>query len=118
MIDRLKLDKNTDELKRLIAENPDLPILILANDESALGDGGWSFCTSIYFDVCEYLDCEFFDYDDTVIVDRDRLEEVVEDRLYDDYCDKPEEEYDKAIKDMLAELEPYWKEAIMIYATN
>ena len=118
MIDRLKLDKNTDELKRLIAENPDLPILILADESSASLDGGWSFCTSIYFEVCEYLDCEFFDYDDTVIVDRDRLEEVVEDRLYDEYLDKPEEEYDKAIKDMLAKLEPYWKEAVMIYATN
>lgn len=118
MIDRLKLDKNTTELKRLIAENPDLPILILADESSASLDGGWSFCTSIYFEVCEYLDCEFLDYDDTVIVDRDRLEEVVEDRLYDDYLDKSEEEYDKAIKDMLAKLEPYWKEAIMIYATN
>lgn len=118
MIDRLKLDKNTDELKRLIAENPDLPILILADDESASGDGGWTFCSSITFNIEEYLDCEFFDYDDTVIVDRDRLEEIVEDRLYDGYLDKPEEEYDKAIKDMLAKLEPYWKKAIVIFATN
>ena len=31
---------------------------------------------------------------------------------------KTDEEYEKAIKDKLAELEPYWKKVIAIYATN
>ena len=45
-------------------------------------------------------------------------EEYIEDMLYDEYCEKSEEEYEKAIKDKLAELEPYWKKVIAIYATN
>lgn len=118
MINRLKLDTNTAELKRLIAENPDLPIIILADESSVSDNGAWTFCTSITFEVDEYLDCEYYDYGDTVIVDRDRLEEIIEDNLYEEYHDKSDEEYDQAVKDKLAELELYWKKAIMIYATN
>ena len=48
----------------------------------------------------------------------DRLEEYIEDELYDDYSEKPEEEYAAAIKAKLAELEPFWTKVIAIYASN
>lgn len=108
----------SDELKKLIIENPDLPIVVLAGEEANSGDYSWMFCTDIYFRIDEILDCDFYDHDDTVITDRDRLEEIIEDNLYDEYCDKAEEEYDKAIKQKMQELEPYWKKVIAIYATN
>ena len=50
--------------------------------------------------------------------DRVHLEEHIEDELYDEYCDKSDEEYEVAIKNKLAELEPYWTKVIAIYATN
>lgn len=112
------LTKNSDELKKLILENPDLPIVILANEDSTSGDWSWTYCSSISFGIGEILDCDFYDYNDTVFTDRDRLEEYIGDMLYDEYHDKPEEEYEKVIKDKLAELEPYWKKVIAIYATN
>ena len=117
-MERLQLDHNTAELKKIIEEHPDLPIVILANDDSVLCEGGWTYCSSIKIEVLEMLDCEYFDYSDSVITDRDRLEEVIEDRLYDDYHDKSDEEYDKAIKEQMDMLEPYWKDVIAIYATN
>ena len=112
------LAKSSDKLKKLIAENPDLPIVILANEDSSCGDWGWTYCSSISFDIGEILDCDYYDYNDTVFVDRDRLEEYIEDMLYDDYYGEPMEKYNKAVKDKLAELEPYWTKVISIYASN
>ena len=112
------LVKSSDELKKLILENPDLPIVVLAGEDANCGDYYWMFCSSISFHIDEILDCDFYDYDDAVFCDRDRLKEYIEEMLYDEYCDEPEEEYEKAIKDKLAELEPYWKKVIAIYASN
>lgn len=112
------LTQKTDELRKLILENPDLPMVILANEDSSNADYGWMFCSSISFHIDEILDCDYYDYDDTVFTDRGRLEEYIEDILYDEYCDKSEDEYETAIKNKLAELEPYWKKVIAIYATN
>ena len=112
------LAKSSDELKKLILENPDLPIVVLANEDSTSGDWSWTYCSSISFDIGEILDCDFYDYDDTVFTDRDRLEEYIGDMLYDEYRDKSDEEGETAIKRKLEELEPYWKKVIAIYATN
>lgn len=112
------LTKKSDELKKLILENPDLPIVVLAGEEANVGDYYWMFCSSISFGIEEILDCDFYDYNDAVYCDRDKLEEDIEDMLYDEYCEKSEEEYEAAIKNKLAELEPYWTKVIAIYATN
>lgn len=112
------LTHSSDELKKLILENPDLPIVVLAGEEASGYDFYWTYCSSVSCHISEILDCDYYDYDDTVFTDRDRLEERIEDMLYDEYYGKPDEEYEKAIKDKLAELEPYWTKVIAIYATN
>ncbi len=110
------LTKQTDELKKLIAEHPDYPIAVLAGEEANTGDHSWMLCTYINFEVGEMLDTDFYDYNDTIITDRDRLEEIIEDRLYDE--DLRDDELEKAVKEKVAELEPYWKNVIFIYAAN
>ena len=112
------LVQNSDELKKLILENPELPIVVLAGEEANSGYNGWMYCSSISFAIDEILDCDFYDYDDTVFTDRDRLEERIEEDLYDEYQDKTNEEYDEAIKREVEKYEPYWKKVIAIYATN
>ena len=112
------LSKESDELKKLILENPDLPIVVLAGEEANNGYYNYMFCSYISFRIEEILDCDYFDYNDCVFCDRSRLEEYIEDMLYDEYHDKPDEEYEEAIKNKLAELEPYWTKVIAIYATN
>ena len=112
------LSKETGELRKLILENPDLPIVVLAGEEANGGDYCWMFCSDISFCIDEILDCDYYDYGDAIFTDRDRLEEKIENDLYDEYYDKSDEEYEKAIKDKLAKLEPYWKKVIAIYATN
>ena len=113
------LTKSSDELKKLISENPDLPIVVLAGEEANTGDyWGWMYCSDISFAIDEILDCNFYDYDDTVFTDRDRLEEKISEDLYDEYHDKSDAEYDEAIKREVKKYEPYWKKVIAIYATN
>lgn len=112
------LAKNSDELKKLIAENPDLPIVVLASDDASCGDWRWTYCSSVTFGIDEILDCDYYDYDDVVFTDRERLEEKISDDLYDEYCDKGDEEYDEAVNRKMEELEPYWKKVIAIYASN
>lgn len=118
MIDRNKLSKSTEELKKLIAEHPDYPIVVLAGEEANGGDHVWTYCSDISFGIDEILEADFYDYDDTVFTDRDRLEECVEEMLYDDYHERPEEEYATAIKAKLAEFEPFWVKCIVIWASN
>jgi len=115
-MDRAGVTKKTEELKKLIAEHPDYPIVVLAGEEANSGDYSWMYCSDISFDVGEILDAEYYDYNDAMITDRDRLEEIVEERLFDTGLEG--EELEKAIKAKIAELEPYWTDVIAIYATN
>lgn len=112
------LSKKSDELRKLILENPDLPIVVLAGDEANNGEYIWMFCSYIRFCIEEILDCDYVASDDTVYTDRDALEDDIADDLYDEYSDKPQEEYEAAIQQRLAELEPFWTKVIAIYATN
>lgn len=116
MLDTLSITKSTDELKELIKQHPDYPICVLAGEDTNSGDYPWMYCSDIRFSVGEILDCDFLDYDDTTFTDRDRVQEVVEEHFYDDGLEG--EELDQAVKNMLESLEPYWKDAIFIWASN
>lgn len=113
-----RLSEKTDELKRLISENPDLPIVVLAGEEANDGDHYWTYCSRISFELAEILDCDYHDYDDVIFTDRERLEEKISEDLYDDYHSKSDAEYDEAVAAKMKELEPYWQKVIAIYATN
>ena len=111
--------KNTDGLKKLIAEHPDLPIVVLVGEDINNGMYSYMYAPEIRYSVEEILDCDdVTDYDDTVITDRDRLEEILEERYYDENEERSEEEIDLLVKAKMAELEPYWKEVIAIYADS
>ena len=112
------LSTKTDELKKLIAENPDYPIVVLAGTSASDGDHSWTFCASISFSVTEILNCDFLDYDDTVFSDRDRLEEYITDIAADEHPDLSDDDFNALIKEKLQKLEPYWEKVIAIYADN
>ena len=113
------LAQNTDKLKELILEHPDLPIVVLAGQDAHIGDDyRWMYCSDVSFAIDEILDCDFYDYDDSVFTDRDRLEEKITEDLYDEYHLKSDEEYDRAIELEVNKYDPYWKKVIAIYANN
>lgn len=115
---KYSLIKETGELRKLILENPDLPIVVLAGQDATCGDYGWTYCSNISFGIGEILDCEFYDYDNIVFTDRDRLEEYISDILADEYINGTDEEFEAAVKKEVEKYEPYWKKVIEIRADN
>ncbi len=111
--------KQTDELKKLIAEHPDYPIVVLvANEVVADDDWGWWYAPSIRFGIGEILDCGQTINDEKVYTDRDDFEEDVQDLIADDdeSSELSDEEFDKKVQEIIKEYEPYWKNVICIYA--
>lgn len=113
-----ELTQKTDELKKLILENPDLPIAVLAGEEANIGGHYWMYCSDIRFSIGEMLDCDFYNYDDSVFTDRDELEEYITDILCDEYPNVSDKEFDAIVKKEVEKYEPYWQKVISIWADN
>lgn len=100
---------DTTELRKLIIENPDLPLLIFAGEEAWQGEYSYN---QVYASVGSIQTLTLYN---GMWLD----EQEYEDRLYDDLCDCVEyidlsnEEYNKAIKQKVAETE--FVKAIVIY---
>lgn len=77
----LDLATNTNELKKLISENPDLPIVVLAGTEATDGERTM-YCGDLRFYIDEILDCEV-PYMEYVETDRVSFEENIEEWLWD-----------------------------------
>lgn len=111
--------KQTDELKKLIAEHPDYPIVVMVANEVVADDFyGWWYAPSLSFSIGEILDCEQDVNDEKVYVDRDDFEEDLADILGDsgDYDETTDKEFDMIVQEELKKYEPYWKKVIQIRA--
>ena len=109
----------TDELKKLIAEHPDLPIVVLVGSEVVADDDyNWWYAPDISFSFGEILDCEQDVNDVKIYTDRDDFEEDLRDLMWDldEFEGAAEEEFEEAVKERLADYEPYWKKVIQIRA--
>lgn len=116
----LNLSKSSDELKQLIAENPDLPIVVLVGGEAASDDWGYTYCADVHFSIEEILDCTLPFGDDYVYNDRDDFEDALSDYLADceEYENLSDEEFQTLLSKELSKYEPYWKKVIAITGNN
>ena len=110
--------KQTGELKRLIAEHPDYPIVVLCESEVVMDDDGWWCAPELRCSVGEILDCWQDINDEKTYIDRGDFEADVQDYICsdDDYYEMTEEELDREVEERLKEYEPYWKDVIIIWA--
>lgn len=112
--------KQTDELKQLISEYPDYPIVVLCNYEVCGGDDSyyWWYAPEISFSIGEILDCEQYINEDRMYTDRDEFEEDLANKLVDsgDYDKATDEEFNAVVRTKLANYEPYWRKVIQIRA--
>lgn len=116
---------DSTHLRELIAENPDLPIVVLSDDESCIGDGVSTYMSEVKCYVGELLDCypigsriyRHSDYDQ-VFDDRADLKEHLENVVCDNYEDMSDAEQDEIVEQYLKLYEPYWKKCIIIKASN
>lgn len=121
----LHLTFGTDELKKLIAEHPDYPIVVLAGEDANSGYFSTMFCSDVRVNVEEILTAEAPYNDERVEDDRDEFAEKMEEWLWDELGQNdvdaekmPEAEFQARLRAVLAEFEPYWQKVIAIYANN
>lgn len=111
----------SDELRQLVIENPGLPLLIFAGEEANQGDYYYMSCTSCSAEIGEFLDCMQEVNDERCYTDRDMFAEDLADNLYyhtENAETMDDEEWDKYVEARVAEYEPYWRKAIILYVDN
>ena len=119
----LDLTTRTDELKKLILANPDLPMVVLAGECANSGDYNTMYCSEIAFGIEEILDCEV-PYMEYVETDRTNFEEQIEEWLWDEMGGNDKDSklsetvFEDALEETKAKYEPYWKKVIAIRADN
>ena len=111
---------NTDMLKKLIRENPELPIVVIANEDANSGDYAYMFCSSVMAELGEILDCTQEQDDEACYTDRDMFRERIEENLSmsDEWDGKSDEEIEAEVDRIEAEYEPYWKKCIILTVGN
>lgn len=113
------------ELRRLIAENPDLPIIVCAGEYANIGEYGYEYCGKVYCSVETILDCilPFSDRNgnDPVYDDKSDFEEDMTRWLEGEIpniAEISDEDFGKRVKEEIAKYEPYWRKAIVISVNN
>ena len=107
---------DTTELRKMILKNPDMPIVVLVDEEVCTGDYCWTYAPNVGFRLDEILDCEQDIDECKVYHDRDELEDDIIDRFANVYPELSDSEFDEKVKEEMAKYEPYWRDCIMIWA--
>lgn len=108
------------ELKRLIAENPDLPLAFFAEDTGIYIDYGYLSCNSATAEKGEVLDCYQEINDEKAFTSRDDFEEDLRDTLWgiDEYRNLSDKEFDEVFKKEKSKYDDKWKDCIIVYVGN
>lgn len=109
-----------DELKQLIVENPDLPILVFAGDNANIGDYSYTSCSYIKAYKGEFLDCAQTVNDCMCYTDRDEFEDDVADALAgeEQYRALPVDEFNFLVERTVNEYDDFWKPCILLHVDN
>ena len=105
--------KDTTELRKLIIENPDLPLIIFCGEESWDGEHDYSSASASKGSIQELT--LYDDGYDSIWMEKEDYAERLSYELSDmeEYKDMTNKEYDKMIEDKVAEAE--FVKAIVIY---
>ncbi len=107
---------STTELRKLIVEHPELPLLVFAGEECNSGDFPYTSCSIVKVEIGEVLDCSQTINDCKVYIDRNDFRENIEDLCFD--FDGSEREFEQFIEDIVIHFNPYWKPCIILYVNN
>lgn len=111
---------SADELKQLIVEKPDLPIVVFAGENANIGDYSYMSCSYIKAYKGEFLDCAQTVNDCMCYTDRDNFEEDVANILAgeEQYRDLPFDEFNALVERTVNEYDDFWKPCILLYVDN
>lgn len=111
----------SDELRKLIVENPGVPLLVFAGEDCNSGDWAYMSCSNCRAELGVFLDCLQEVNDEKCYTDKDEFQEELADYLYDrEYhdWDGDDNEWDSYVERRTAEYDPYWKPCIIFYVDN
>lgn len=121
MLDREKqptgLMHSGEQLRKLLIEHPDLPLLVFAKDSANSGDYYAMSCTDISAEVGEFLDCQQQYNDCYCFTDRDEFRDEIAETVYLDQ-EITDEQFERETERIFAEYEPYWKPCIIMTVGN
>ena len=108
----------TAPLRKLILDNPDLPLVIIAGQD-ACGDR-WNYTSAVCMKVeaykGEFLNCNV-EFSTDIYTDREEFRDDMEDYYYSRF-DGAEWEFDEYIENKLNEYDDYWIQCIILYVDN
>lgn len=114
-VSKINFCENTNKLRELILQRPELPIVVLT-DYEVVGDGyGWWFGCDISFSIDKLILVNKYG-EDTTIDDPIEFEEYIQNELadMDEYKDLSDEDFDELVKTKVKEYEALWTECIVI----
>ena len=106
---------NTEKLRKMIIEHPELPIVVIAGQNASNEDYSM-FCSYVQVEIGEFLDCKVLN-DKKAYTDREELREDMEDFYYSNF-DGTDSEFDEYIDKKLDNIEEYWTDCIILYVDN
>ncbi len=120
---KLEYIHSSECLRKLIIDNPGLPIYFVANDEGCLGDGvdtilGNVDCykTKVFTAHTPWeSNCDDYEkfYDDRIEFSED-LEDYLMDNNIDNCSEMSDEDFSKYVDEQIKSLDKYWEEVICI----
>ena len=109
-----------DDLKKLIMEHPDLPLVIFAGDCANSGDYPFMTCSSITAEVGEVLDCLQEVDSERCYTDRSAFADDLEYNMEEErnQFDGSDAEWEARMERAISEYDPYWKPCIIVCVNN
>ena len=108
-----------DDIKKLIMDNPDLPLVFIGSDTAYCEDYSSMFFTEVSAVIGEMLDCQQEINDLIIYTDREDFEEAVYEYLdLDPDFEGTDDEFDAQLKRIIEEYEPYWRKVILVKVSN
>lgn len=108
---------NTEVLKKMILENPDLPLVVFAGENAWDGEHSNTCCTYVRVEKGEILDCEGPN-DELIYTDRDDLENDIGGQVFDEFGKLPDEEHESKVNERMSQYDEYWTDCILLHVDN
>lgn len=108
------------ELKELISENPDLPLIFFADDTDNDGEYSCMHCSVIRAHKDKILDCPNEVNNGIVFDDKRYFEEALMEMLCEKYAQAnlSDEEFEKIFEKEKSKYNDKWKDCIVVYVGN
>lgn len=111
---------SADELRKVLLDNPNLPMVIMADGDTSCADSDLYWVQScIRVEIGIILACDI-DWTDKYYTDDCEFQDDLRDYYYDsDLCSgMNDREFEDFVQGKLDEFDKYWKKVIIVYVSN